>query len=522
MNKRIFLAHKIKLFLPLGLIALFFICIPTLQAEETTPLPDLQFVRMGNTLVAVDQVPLLTDVDATLPQEARVLEREIQLRKLAESQTQDLPQLVSQPLPETQKTESSRAALSHQSFFEDFDQEIVDPFRSAENFDNFLTRVLDFLDYNIAVYGEYDDNVFLVPDNKTSDFKTVLNQSLEIQYPMDKFYFEVLYAVNLDFYGRADETVDTQNANFRLSYYPFNKLSLAVSDQFVKAGNSTIATSIGDQTLALGFITNDVRTELEYELWEEGFFEMYWNYARVNFSNDNTKRFINRDVHTIDARLKQRITPVFSNYMGYRFKDVVFDEFALKDQESSILFYGMDYEFPGLATLFGELAYESKEFKNNGGSITIVPLNITIPFAERRSGDNNVNFLIGIESNYSRYNNISLTYHSRVLESSRPEFTQYLSKTFSLNKRSFLDNKTILFTSLFLEVQDFEDSDSFNLLFPDGDATTKIYASGITLRRILTDWLYFDLGYTYVRRTTDFPGEGSNNSRFRFGARATF
>jgi hypothetical protein len=77
MNKRIFLAHKIKLFLPLGLIALFFICIPTLQAEETTPLPDLQFVRMGNTLVAVDQVPLLTDVDATLPQEARVLEREI-------------------------------------------------------------------------------------------------------------------------------------------------------------------------------------------------------------------------------------------------------------------------------------------------------------------------------------------------------------------------------------------------------------------------------------------------------------
>jgi len=187
---------------------------------------------------------------------------------------------------------------------------------------------------------------------------------------------------------------------------------------------------------------------------------------------------------------------------------------------------------------FGEIGYESKEFKNTegelilispggtvpvrGGSITVFPFRIAIPFEERRNQDNNVNYLVGLESLLSRFNKISLTYNSHLVESSRTEFTQYLSKAFAANSRHYLNSKTILFFSSFLEFQAFDAKDSFDLFFADGDATTKIYSIGMTLRRLLTEWLYFDVGYTYVRRTTDFPGEASNNSRFRFGARATF
>jgi len=522
---------KISL-LQLGLFFIFSTLSPKIFAEEVTLRPDIQLLMVGNTLVAIDDFSL-PEMDVTsealITQQALELEREILLRKLAESQseTKEIPLVLSKSIPQLEKLKStelspSLSALSHNTFFDDFHQEILDPFHSMDNLNNFFTRLVDYLDYKVGLYGEYDDNIFLTPSDKESDFKTVLNQSIEIEYPMDKFYFDLLYAANLDFYGQADETIDTQTVGVQLSYFPFNHLSVGVSDQLIKVGNSDIATSIGDQTLSLGYVTNNVRAELEYELWENGFFEIFYNNEHVDFSKDDVSVFINRNTNILDVRLKHRYSPIFSNYLGYRLKDVVFSEIGLKNQESSIFFYGLDYTLPGLLTFFGEVASESKSFKNRAGGVEIVPFGIIIPFDERRRQDNNVNYLVGIESNFSRFNNISLTYNSRLLESSRPEFSQYLAKTLAVNSRRFIDSKTIFFSSLFLEVQDFDSKDGFGVFFLDGDATTKVYASGFTLRRILNEWLYFDIGYTYVRRTTDFVGEGSNNSRFRFGARATF
>lgn len=528
--------QKYKQAVLLFLAPLLFQAPSNLFAEEASPKPDIQLVMMGNTLVAVDDTAMPTFEAPTLVDAASTLEKEIMLRKLVENEAEikEGPLAFSQSNPEFKKetvveqADPTRSVLSQSTFFDHLDEEIVDPFRSPENFDNFLTRMMDFLDYNVGVFGEYDDNIFLTSSGKTSDFKTVINQSIEIKYPMDKFYLEFGYGVNLEHYGKIDDLVDTQVATAKISYYPFDKLSLGFSNVLQKIGNSSVATSLGDQTLSLGYLTDTLKTEVKYELWKNGFFEIYYGLEHIDFSRNSAKIFIDRTVHTVDARLRHRFNPRFSNYMGYRFKDVLFKSFPLKDQESSTLFYGADYEVPGWFTVFGELGYESKDFKDPDGSITITstdptfPFSVTTPFASRRSSDNHVNFLVGVESNLSRYNTVSLTYNSRIVESSRPEFSQYLGKTFAVNSRHFLDNKTILFNSLFLEVQDFDEQDVFDLLFADGDATTKVYASGVTLRRILNDWLYFDVGYTYTRRTSDFPGEGSNNSRFRFGAQATF
>lgn len=464
-----------------------FLLVPSLFAEGISPKPDIQLIMVGETFAAVDNWELLSE----------------------EVLVQSKPTL---PL----------SVLSHHSFFDALDQEIIDPFRSAENFDNLLTRLADFLDYNVGLFGEYDDNVFLTPDGKVSDNKVVLNQSLQIRYPIDKFYFELLYAVNLDFFAKLDELVASQRVDFGLSYYPFEKLSLGISNQFSKVGDSRIATNVGDQTLTLGQVTNTIRSEFEYELWENGFFEFFWKYDYIHFSSDEIRQFINRDVHTLNARLRHRLIPTISNYLGYQFRDSAFRRFEGKDAEIHTLFYGVDYEVPGWLTFFGELGYESKRFKNTGGQVIIPDLGLILPFAERRSRDNNLNFLVGIKSNLSRFNAISLTYNSRLVDASRPEFTQYLGKTFALNSRYFIDNKTILFSSLFLEYQEFDSADVFDVLFAGGNADTMVYATGFTLRRIITDSVFFDIGYTYTDRDTDFTNESSNNSRFRFGARATF
>ncbi len=521
---------------PLVLSLLLFSSNSLFAEEVSAPKPNIQLVMVGNTLVAVDNFDLPEVGVETIGDQASTLEREIMLRKLAETQEaiQETKLSLKKLEPKfnqkviTQKDQSTQSVLSNQTFFDHLDEEIIDSFRSANNFDNFKTRLLDFMDYRVGIYGEYDDNIFLTPGNKKSDFKTILSQTIEIQYPMDKFYLELDYNVNLENYGKVDDMVDTQTALGRLSYYPFDKFSVGVSNLVQKVGDSEVATSIGDQTLSLGFLTNNLRTDAKYEVWKDGFFEIFYNLEHIDFDEQNVQIFIDRDVHSIDARLRHRFNPRFSNYMGYRFKDVQFKDFPLKDQESSTLFYGADYEFPGWFTVFSEIGYESKDFKDPFGSLTITstdpafPFTVTAPFAPRRRQDNNVNFLFGIESNVSRYNTIGLTYNQRLVESSRPEFSQYLGRTFAVNSRTYIDNKTILFSSLFYELQGFDAKDGFNLLFPDGDGTTKVYASGITLRRILKDWLYFDIGYTYSRRTSDFPGEAYNNSRFRFGAQATF
>jgi len=430
------------------------------------------------------------------------------------------------------KSHSALFALSKPTFFDHVDREIVDPFRSMDNFKDFLARIVDHLDFRVGVFGEYNDNIFLTPSDKTSDHILSLFQVLHIKYPMDTFYWEAMYGVNLNIYGQGDETTDTQNAYMRLSYLPFDELSFGVSDNFVKVGDSEIATSIGDQTVSAGFLTNNFRTDVEAEIWTNGFFEIFWNYEAIDF--DENDFFIDRDVHTIDTRLKHQWHPLLSNHLGYRFTDVEFDETDLKDSNSHTLFYGLEAICPGILTLLGEVGFESKRFENTGGgirvttdtfstgSLTIDPIDITVPFEERRKNDDNVVFSLGIESNLSKFNSVKLSYNHRTFVSSRSEFTQFLAKSFAVNATTYIDSKTILLTDLFLEFQSFDAKDSFDILFPDGDASTKIYSTGVTLRRLLTEQIFFDVGYSYTRRTTDFPGEGSNNSRFRFGGTVLF
>lgn len=522
--------HSKKVFLFVFLC--FIVGFPLISfAEEISSMPEVKLVRIGNALAAMDEISIPATEEEEFQAQAQALEREIELRKLGEKPAAEagVPVQLAQPLPKMPELKASPAipslsAMAHESLFEDLDKEVIDPFRSGENFDNFMTRLWHFMDYNIGIYGEWDDNIFLTDALKVSDWKTIINQSIEIKYPMDKFYLEALYAVNFDIYAKMDELVDTQNASGRLSYYPFDHLTLGVADSVTKVGASKVATNFGDQTLNLGYMTNTLTADAQYELWKNGFFEFTWNFDHIDFNNKNIERFINRDVHSLDTRLKHRFTPVFSNYFGHRYKDVQFYDFRLKDSQSNILYYGADYQFPGWCTLYGEIGYEQKSFEHNDGQLvlTVDELEIVLPFDKRRNQDGNANYRFAIESNFSRFNTIGLSYDSKIVESSRPEFTQYLSKIFAINSRTFLDNKTILFKSFYLEHQEFDDDDAMSALFPSGGTETDIYATGITLRRILNDWLYFDVGYTHIFRDTDFIGENNKNNRVRFGARATF
>lgn len=294
-------------------ILLFSFNLPELQADETSLLPNqYQLVSMEGSVVAVDMIELSEEETALNPHPV--------LFQKSDEKESFFKILVKQ---KNKEVSALWRPISYSSFLVPAAFEWVNPFRSSGKTDDFLGNLQDHLEdhfgYGIGIYGVYDDNIFLTPRDKTSDYIMALRQTLYLEYPMDPFYWEASYGVNLNFYGQADETTDFQQVYTRLSYFPIDKISFGVSNYFQKIGDSDIGSATGDQVIRTGYIFNTARTEFEYELSERVFLKSSWNYDMFDF--DFNSFFINRDEHSIDFQIKEYgyWNKSIDTYLGYRF-----------------------------------------------------------------------------------------------------------------------------------------------------------------------------------------------------------
>lgn len=376
-------------------------------------------------------------------------------------------------------------------------------------------EVSKYVRYSLEVSFEYDDNIFLRPSGIEEDVIQAVRQEIELEIPGEETLFYARFANTLPYYIEEDELVADYDIETRFSYNPTDKLSLGISNQFFKIEDSEVGTSLGDLVLSLGYLTDILRTEAKYDLSEKTSLKFAWGFDHLDYDEDRVAVFIDRDVHDIDVQLIHQIYPHLECVVGYRFRDVAFDDLDNKDSESNILYTGAKWKWAGLFTLFSEIGYEEREFQNNSDLIGAVP-------GTARRHHNNVNYRIGVEANLSQYNTFSIYYDDRLYESSRSEYTNYQGKTVGLNLRHFLSEKTLLFFDFYGQRQDFESKDTLVSLFGTSDAKTDVYRYSTTLRRILNSWLHCDIGYIFTKRNTDFVDEDSNNHRFRVGFKAIF
>ena len=259
----------------------------------------------------------------------------------------------------------------------------------------------------------------------------------------------------------------------------------------------------------------------EYEVWHNGFVKAGWNFDYLDFDRDEVDFFIDRDVHDLDIRFRQILSPVLRGYVGYRYRDVAFDEFDIKDSESHIFFGGGEFKLAGCVNFFGEVGYEEREFVDNRDLIGPF-LGIPVAGISQRLKQN-VNYRVGLETTFSRYSSLTAFYDDHLYESSRSEFTVFRGKTVGVTLKQYLSPETVAFLSYSSQFQEFDTDDStllFIFFFPNRD--TEVHSVNATLRRMLKPWLYLDVGYSYLKRVTDFPGEDSESHRIRAGVIASF
>lgn len=371
--------------------------------------------------------------------------------------------------------------------------------------------------YSLEYFTEYNDNIFLTPSDLEEDVIQAVRQEIELEIPGEETFFFARFANTLPYYLEEDELVPSYDIETLFSYRPTDKLSLGVSNQFFKIDDSEVGTSLGDLVLSLGYWANTVRTEAKYEIFSNTDLAVAWTFDRFNYDEEEFAVFIDRDVHDIDVRLNHSLSQIFDVYGGYRFRDVAFDDLDNKDSESHILFTGAKWKWNGVLSLFSEIGYEEREFQNNTDLLT----GTSVAGTARRH-DDNLNYRIGLETNFSRFHTFSIYYDDRLYESSRSEFTHYQGKTVGLSLRSFLTQKTILFVDCLAQRQDFNGKDLIVSLFGSSGADTDVFRYAATLRRILTPWLHCDLGYVFIKRNTDFVDEDSDNHQIRFGFKIIF
>ncbi len=384
-------------------------------------------------------------------------------------------------------------------------------------FPRWAQEMAKYFRYSLEYFTEYNDNIFLTPSDLEEDLIQSVRQEIQLEIPGEQTFFFARFANTLPYYQEEDELIPSYDIETLFSYRPMDRLSLGVSNQFFKIEDSEVGTSLGDSVLSLGYLTDTVRTEAKYELFKQTDLAVAWTFDHWNYDEEEFAVFIDRDVHDIDVRLNHALSRILDIYGGYRFRDVTFDDLENKDSESHILFTGSKLKWNGLLSLFSEIGYEEREFQNNTDFVT----GTSVAGTARRHNDN-LNYRIGLETNFSRFHTFSLYYDDRLYESSRSEFTHYQGKTVGLNLRSFLTKKTILFFDFLMQRQDFNGKDTIVDLFGSSGADTDIFRYAATLRRLLTPWLHCDIGYIFTKRNTDFVDEESDNHQIRLGFKIIF
>ncbi len=391
---------------------------------------------------------------------------------------------------------------------------------SAEKNKKWYEKLIDLIDYRLEYQFEYNDNVFLTPNNEEDDVIHRVNQEIEFEHSGEDLYTNVLFRNRLPYYQDQDELIPSYLVEARASYTGIENLSLGVSNIFQKVDETDVARGGGDQVLSLGYIYNQLQTGAQYDINDRNSVEINWAFDTFDYDRSSVDFFIDRDVHDIEARWNFQWATPLETYLGYRFRDVAFDQFSNKDSESNLLFTGFKtYCLPGV-TLYGEVGYEDREFINNRDTVGTF-LGVPIMGTSRRDHEN-VNYRIGIETNLSRYNRIYAYFDNRLYESSRSEFTHYEGKTVGAGLRHFLSKKTILFFDFYAQRQEFDSKDNVISLFGGGNAETDFYTYSTTLRRLINKKISCDVNYIYSQRNTDFLGEDNENHRFLFGVKAYF
>jgi hypothetical protein len=377
---------------------------------------------------------------------------------------------------------------------------------SQKEHSSFIQFIKNLFKNNIesstTIKTTYDSNIFLTEDSEDSDIIHTLTQYVTFKAPKDPFYFQVDYTGNLSYYIEEGDNIHDHTSNAIFSYRPFNNFSLGIGNYFRKVYNKKITTVFGDRLISRGYKEDTPTFEVKLEPTKRLRVDAGWKYYALD-ADSPTDDYIDRGDNIGIISFNYEFRPDLIGFLGHRYQDAHFPHLSTKDAESSRVFFGFTKKIPDFCNLSLEVGQEHKH-------------------TSYLKDDANTDLKIKLNSTFSVYTIFNVALNFNGLEpSARKEYFQYFINSIDVGLRHMLNPKTTIFVTSRYERQKFDSSD---ILTGNSavDKSTDVISFGAGLKRNLNDWLSFNLGYSYIKRNTDFVNEGYTDNKISFGLTANY
>ena len=369
-----------------------------------------------------------------------------------------------------------------------------------------VERFFNDIDKTTSLKVEYDDNIFLVEDNEDSDVKQVFTQGLKYKKSFGDHFIKWDYTGTYSYYDEESLGVLSHTGNFAYSYRPFKNFSIGLGNTFNWQQDNKLATPIGDRLLALGYVQNTPNVQMKYQFNPRTILSTDLTYQDLDVRDSLNGTFIDHRRTTEIGKLSYMITDDNNliGYIGFQGDQVMFRHTDLKDTTSTRGFGGLTKKFSNLMDITYEIGFKNTDFDSNHGD------------------DSNVDHRISIDTNFSLYTKLGLSYSYNMKNPSlRSEYVQYASNMASINLTHTINPKTTLLLGYSYETQDFDSSDVLTGGAPL-DRKTHIHTLSSAVNRKLNEWLALDFNYNFSKRDTSFAGEGYIDNKYALGLTARY
>jgi len=332
----------------------------------------------------------------------------------------------------------------------------------------------------VSVKETYNDNIFAVAKDTTSDWITTITPGIKLALPYRRHLFTAEYNAVIDRYSsNSSENTTDHNAKVLADFKIGSLFGLTLSDTYTK-GHEPRASSTSGQIEK--FEKNAAAVTATYQLADRSKIQMDYTRTKWNFMLSD---FRSRNEDLVAAYFYYRFLPKTSVFVEYDWKNVVYDQKVNGlDNRVHSGFLGLTWEMTASTRGTVKGGYLQKRFdaadKENLGTWGA-------------SAD-----IIHAFSDYSSLKIIAL----REVNESSAQGTYYFITTGAYAEYTHkLTYKLSAVAKASYGVDDYSNA--------IGSATEarydKTFLGGVGLKYQMQDWLEFVLGYDYRNRNSNLP-----------------
>jgi hypothetical protein len=204
----------------------------------------------------------------------------------------------------------------------------------------------------LSIREEYNDNIFLNNGNRRDDFITAITPGVRAFFQQPGYHVFIGYDLYAEMYAKHDDLSnvgDRQNFLLDASYEWSSRLTLTLSDAFVRTYNTSQTSAQGIATGRAQVTTNTLAPGLAYILTPRDTVRLVASYAITKVDQaDESALNSSSKAYGLDTTLDRVLTPRLTGTIGYQVRR--FDFEVAEDSTVQTLRIGASYQITPLLT----------------------------------------------------------------------------------------------------------------------------------------------------------------------------